>query len=157
MQENQYVNVIMYDPKIYPRKLWVATSLEGLNGKFTFTTMDDHSVEQVGEYEDLVKITKNSSANMTTGAVIEKGSDLLGVLVVIHDTKETATKTIAHEAVHVADYFYQELGMYTQEFRHTNEAYAYLVGWIAGCIENAVLLYTDDEKSEKVKETNKVW
>lgn len=45
----------------------------------------------------------------------------------------------AHEAVHVADYIFDELGMYTQSFVNHNEQYAYLVGWAAGCISKTLV------------------
>ena len=41
-------------------------------------------------------------------------------------------------AVHVADYFCEQLGLYTQDFKDGNEAYAYLVGWAAGNISNTI-------------------
>lgn len=46
--------------------------------------------------------------------------------------------TNIEDAVHVADYFCEQLGLYTQDFKDGNEAYAYLVGWAAGNISNTI-------------------
>lgn len=45
----------------------------------------------------------------------------------------------AHEAVHVADYIFEQLDMYSQDFSSANEQYAYLVGWAAGCISKTII------------------
>lgn len=45
----------------------------------------------------------------------------------------------AHEAVHIADYIFEQLGMYSQQFHDNNEQYAYLVGWAAGCISKTII------------------
>lgn len=34
---------------------------------------------------------------------------------------------------------FDELGMYSQSFAEHNEQYAYLVGWIAGCISKTII------------------
>ena len=49
------------------------------------------------------------------------------------------TATIAHESVHVADYYFQVTGCNSEDFTDGNEAYAYLVGWAAGCIANVLI------------------
>ena len=54
---------------------------------------------------------------------------------------------IAHESVHIADYFYEACGCNSEDFTDGNEAYAYLVGWAAGCIANVLI----KEKDGKTK------
>ena len=55
-------------------------------------------------------------------------TDELGILVILMNEDKVTTDVIAHESVHVADYFYEQLGLYSQDFSSGNEAYAYLVG-----------------------------
>ena len=40
---------------------------------------------------------------------------------------------IAHESVHITDYYFEVTGMNSEDFSSSNEGYAYLVGWVAGC------------------------
>ena len=60
------------------------------------------------------------------------------LLFVSTNTEDITPDMIPHEAVHVADYFCEQLGLYTQGFKDGNEAYAYLVGWAAGNISNTI-------------------
>ena len=63
----------------------------------------------------------------------------IGVLLVIFNSEETNTDIIAHESVHIADYYYEACGCNSEGFTDGNEAYAYLVGWAAGCIANVLI------------------
>lgn len=96
-----------YDPVIYPRMLWVAGQVEGLNKIFTFTKMNDTSVEAENGYRDLL----DGSGVLATCPVIRKSDGLKGVVVIILDLKELIPGDEAHEAVHAADYMFDELGM----------------------------------------------
>ncbi len=124
-----------YDPVIYPRMLWVAGQVEGLNKIFTFTKMNDTSVEAENGYRDLL----DGSGVLATCPVIRKSDGLKGVVVIILDLNELIPGDEAHEAVHAADYMFDELGMCLQSFAEHNEQYAYLVGWIAGCISKTII------------------
>lgn len=73
-----------------------------------------------------------------TCPVTHKATGEYGALVIIMDSSIEAGGE-AHEAVHVADYIFDELGMYTQSFVNHNEQYAYLVGWAAGCISKTLV------------------
>lgn len=105
-----------YDPIIYPRKLWVTGDVIGLNKIFKFNKLDNTKEECISAYDE----------------------GEYGALVIIMDSSIEAGGE-AHEAVHVADYIFDELGMYTQSFADHNEQYAYLVGWVAGCISKTLV------------------
>lgn len=75
---------------------------------------------------------------MCTFPVMEKSTGNYGIMVASPSIKEVNVETIAHEAVHVADYMCNQMNLYTQDFIDGNEAYAYLVGWSAGKISEAI-------------------
>lgn len=126
----------MYDPQIYPRRLYVAVEVEDLHKYFRLRSTDSE-----------VEFTKNEAREafqekgyaMATRSVINKEDGKYGALIQIPDLDEIDQTDISHEAVHAADYMYQELGMYTYDFKDGNESYAYLVGWIAGCISKSII------------------
>lgn len=124
-----------YDPIIYPRLFWVACGLEGLNKIFEFCSIADPGNEKPGAYEQLQKNT----GVLVTCPVIHKASRRLGVITIIMQPDELIAGDEAHEATHVADYMFEQLGMYSQDFSASNEPYAYLVGWAAGCISKTIL------------------
>jgi hypothetical protein len=70
-------------------------------------------------------------------AAVDKATDSNCILCFMFE-KNVSTKTIAHESVHIADYYCQLCDIYTQDFCDGNEAYAYLVGWAADCIDKTV-------------------
>ena len=97
--------------------------------------MNDTSVEAENGYRDLL----DGSGVLATCPVIRKSDGKKGVVVIILDWDELIPGDEAHEAVHAADYMFDELGMYSQSFAEHNEQYAYLVGWIAGCISKTII------------------
>ena len=97
--------------------------------------MNDTSVEAENGYRDLL----DGSGVLATCPVIRKSDGLKGVVVIILDLNELIPGDEAHEAVHAADYMFDELGMCLQSFAEHNEQYAYLVGWIAGCISKTII------------------
>ncbi len=142
-------NLDEYNPVIYPRKLWVAKSLEDLDEYFTFLSMDGNN-EPV-PFDKVLGHFEADSGIMFVTRVLRNSDGALGVLVVIVDLDGVSADVIPHEAVHVADYYYEELGMYTQDFRDGNEAYAYLVGWAGGCISKTVSELKAEEYNNKIE------
>lgn len=67
--------------------------------------------------------------------------NLLGVLCIIYKPTFVEPPTFAHEAVHIADYFFESLGMNGEDFTEGDEAYAYLVGWVFQCFEDTGKIY----------------
>lgn len=128
-----------YDPKIYPRVLWVASDVEELDKIFTFMRIEDPNDVSKTMYDDILGDYKDNSSIAVTCPVMDKNTHELGVLVIILDKENVNTEVIAHESVHVADYFYNQLGLCSQDFVDGNESYAYLVGWSAGCISDTLI------------------
>jgi hypothetical protein len=126
----------MYDPQIYPRRLYVAVEVEDLHKYFRILSTD--SKVEFTDDEAREDFQKKDYA-MVTRSVINKEDGKYGVLIQVPDLDEMTQSDISHEAVHAADYMYQELGMYTEDFKDGNEGYAYLVGWIAGCVSKSVI------------------
>lgn len=133
---------------IYPRVLWVAGSLTGLDKVFKFMRVDNTSVENASAYTVLLDDYDRGESGMVTIPVVRRSDGLLGVLVIAMDINHIAPDMIPHESVHVADYIYEELGMYAQGFSDKNEQYAYLVGWIAGKISGSVSKFKESKTEE---------
>ena len=114
------VHIHQFDPVIYPRKVWVClgATKEVLDDRFTFIS-------------PLVDELFESTA--VTSICTEKNTGLGGVIVWT-PKKTMAINTIAHESVHVADMIFDFIGESTK----TDECHAYLVGWVAECIEKAM-------------------
>lgn len=127
-----------YDPIIYPRKLWVTGDVIGLNKIFKFNKLDNTKEECASAYDEPVEEYNTTKDGWLTCPVTHKATGEYGALVIIMDSSIEAGGE-AHEAVHVADYIFDELGMYTQSFANHNEQYAYLVGWVAGCISKTLV------------------
>jgi hypothetical protein len=128
-----------HDPKIYPRILWVTSEVEDLDKIFTFMRVDDPNKVSDTAYRDILDDYDNNYSIAVTCPVMNKDTNELGVLVVVIDKENVNAEVIAHESVHVADYFYNQLGLCSQDFVDGNESYAYLVGWSAGCISNVLI------------------
>jgi hypothetical protein len=111
-----------FDPQIYPRKFFVLENekeLELFHGR-------------EGEHE---RLEMDLSARGRTWACVEKETGDLGVAVLYNNVW---FDTIAHEAVHVADIIFLDLdACFTLE---DDETYAYMVGWVAKCIGEALNL-----------------
>lgn len=131
-------NIDEYDPKLYPRKLWVTTDINKLDKEFIFIDTEDNE-ENISIYREILQDYEQNKSIAITCAVMNVANNELGVLVVLMNVDKVDTEVIAHESVHVADYFYEQLGLYSQDFSKGNEAYAYLVGWSAGCISNTLI------------------
>lgn len=125
-----------YDPQIYSRKLWVATSTEGLADIFQFYMTD--GTTPMSKVDAEIELA-DDGIEMCTFAVEKLSNGLYGALVVIPDVDIIIEGTIAHEAVHVADYICEQQHLNTESFSKGNEAYAYLVGWVAGCISKTII------------------
>ena len=124
----------IYDPVVYPRKLWVADKIEGLDKVFSFMKIADPYIENESAYDKMLSDAEYTNSGMLTCPVMR----IYGVLVIALDLDSITSDMIPHESVHVADYIFSQLGILSQDFTEGNEAYAYLVGWAAGCISSSV-------------------
>lgn len=113
-----------FDPVIYPVKIWIAIT-DDLN-EVSEIFMDYDTKEGISpKFNDKLQAFIQPVARMSDGKI--------GFLSVFRSMKYCDTKTIAHEATHVARFIWDYLG----ETITGTEADAYLVGWIAECIEIA--------------------
>lgn len=113
-----------YDPVIYPRKLWVAIGLEHKDISNTFTDNNGEELKQPNKDYD----------GLTISEVMRRTDNKMGEFV-IFDTKKSMTMNVCtHEASHVCDAIEEVIGI-----EHGGESSAYLLGWIASCINMARL------------------
>lgn len=106
-----------------------------------------NTFEFVDMREDEVLDQLEASANGSNAAcfsVIEKKTKKIGILVVLYDNIDA--EKIAHEAVHIADWFFEYCGVNGENFSEGNEHYAYTVGWAAGCIANVLIKENNDSR-----------
>lgn len=127
---------------LYPRIFWVVVMDEEdpiklLNKFYFFVNLPGWNTINKSIEDDL----NTASVEATAGCypVQDKMTGKIGVLLVIFNSEETNTDIIAHESVHIADYYYEACGCNSEGFTDGNEAYAYLVGWAAGCIANVLI------------------
>lgn len=114
------------------------TPLE-LVDRFDFIEIDERSVESS-------LLDSAEKANAACFSVLERKSKRIGVLVILYDNIDT--DKIAHEAVHIADWFFEYCGVNGESFSEGNEHYAYTVGWAAGCIANVLIKEKNDTRRE---------
>ena len=129
MVTSKKVQFHQFDPVIYPRNLWVAVgrvSIETIKEQF------EVSKDLSRDYED-----NGHKCNGIAMKVVQLNTRFQGILMIIKK-KSAPVSTIAHESVHIADYIFEEIRAYSQDFDDLNEPYAYLVGWAADCIEKAL-------------------
>jgi len=115
-----------FDPVIYPFKLWVSITddLNVISEKF----IDHKSGKELSK--------DNPDKTIAFTQCVEQKSDyLIGAIIVFRRKGYCSTKIIAHEATHAARMIWDHVG----EEATGMEADAYLVGWIAECIEKVKL------------------
>lgn len=130
--------VYKYDPVIYPTKLWVSNSVIGLEDEFLFCSLDDLTDPDPRRHAEILMEEDSGTVSGMTIPVIHQATREMGALVIIGDDEEDLENTIPHEALHVTDYIYEYLNLTVQPFAD-NENQAYLLGWVAKCISNAVI------------------
>lgn len=122
--------IVEFNPQIYPFRLWVAVNPkhEEVSSKFYGLTGQMERME-MPEF-------KNSLTNIaTTTLVSDKKDGWMGCLVLIWKPKMLKVNQICHEASHCTDFVCEQFGISSRDFDN-GEAYAYLIGWIAECINS---------------------
>ena len=133
MIKKKILGYFEYDPVIYPRKLWVhiGDDLKELAPKAFCNIVIDENKDYSGvEY----------------GEVIRKIDDKYGILVSFPKRKYMTMEICAHEASHVCDDLENALNI-----KHGDEPSAYLLGWIASCINKARLGIGDFVEVKDIK------
>ena len=137
MIKKKILGYFEYDPVIYPRKLWVhiGYDLKELAPKAFYNVVIDENKDYRGvEY----------------GEVIRKSDDKYGILVSFPKRKDMTMDICVHEASHVCDDLEKATGL-----EHGGESSAYLIGWIASCINNARLGIGDFVEVKDIKDKKK--
>lgn len=95
-----------FNPNIYTRPLLVClnATIDGLNKMFDF----------IPNNEGLEKAISGNAASVSS--VVRKSDGKYAALVFSKNKRGIYGSTIAHEAVHVADYYFESLGMLSQTF-----------------------------------------
>ena len=110
----------VFDPQIYPRKLYVLDSLDELR---YFERRDGVALE----------IPSDETVDATVWPCVFKDNE--SYCFAVH-FKSLTIETIAHEATHIANGIFQDCQV---DFDyHHDEHYAYFVGWIAKCLGEAL-------------------
>ena len=113
-----------YSPLLYPRSIFIVI------GADKASILDHFNI--VGSSDNLeFCITDIAYCHK----VIEKENGRHGVMCNFIDRRRMTIMTMVHEAVHMADYIYEEIGAIGQNFTDHNEPYAYLVEWIVKCMD----------------------
>jgi len=122
-----------YPMGIYPRTLWITfdATPEELNLQFPTGDSEDKPFSALAKCEDARVDAVCDIAN--------KG----GYLIRFDGIKSVRMGVVAHEANHVADDLYKFIGAFPDI--NNNEPHAYLVGWVAACVEEALAIEEDAE------------
>lgn len=123
-----------FNPTIYPIKVWVANNvpIKQVIAKFYVRTDNGDAADFLEE-----DFSKDNGVTASTFVVFDKKTKQGGTLVYIFAPKRAKVNIICHEAAHCADFICETFGI-TKGKYEDGEAYAYLIGWIAECI-NSVL------------------
>lgn len=113
-----------YDPVIYPVRVWgcITDDADDLSDRFVYSPSGDSFCRDEGADKLLGYVS----------SVQDIKSGDIGFLVVYKNRKVMNIELMAHEATHVARKIWEYLG----EDTTGREADAYLVGWIASCLED---------------------
>lgn len=111
-----------FHPQVYPRRLWVAVGGTFKDIKALFMTMENAELELPIDCLAVTYVVQTKDDNK-----------YLGHLIWFPSAKDMTTKNITHEAFHASSDLFCLLGC---EMRYDNqEPFAYLVGWVADCID----------------------
>lgn len=118
--------VYEFDPVIYPIKFWVARDGGKADVKEAFV---DEDWEELIVTDELV----NSSKALTIEPVRQLKDGECGALVWLHTPSKCDVGTLAHEADHVANAIFKQIGAKVDV--ENDETHAYLVGFVASAID----------------------
>ncbi len=120
------LNIFRFESGVYPRILWIAVTTEPFD-EFTERVFED------GEVSDIPMRKMSESANGETTPVYSEKEKLGGIAIRFRNRSLITFKTVAHESVHAANMIFKYCGCKVDT--ENDEAYAYLVGWIAKCCD----------------------
>lgn len=114
----------VFDPTIYPRKLWVVKNASISDVSKLFYNYDKTEISIPDTY-----------ANNSKGLVFrvrDRNAGFYGVMVMLFGKCDI--ETVAHESVHVASCIFSDCGIFMGFDDGQDEHFAYLVGFVADCI-----------------------
>ena len=118
----------VFMPEVYPRRLYVVRGKDKAKLiKQAFCTYDKEDLAGIDE-------SKEWAGACTWSRIMFRDTGKLGVLVWI--INNATPPSLAHEAVHVANIMFKELGIDTG-YDH-DEHYAYMVQWVTDCLWQVV-------------------
>ena len=129
-----------YDPVIYPRRLCVAIGMNREDANKCFE----------GRNGEVLKVDFSSSYALTYDIVIEKENKRLCSFINFASKDSMRMGVCCHEAYHACEAIENAIDM-----EHGGEPSAYLIGWIASCI-NKARLGIGDFVEIKDKEINSI-
>ena len=112
--------VVEFDPQIYPRKVWVAKGGDVKSLREQFCRVNGDEIAFEGNCEGFVD------------SVSLKSDGKLGELIWFPYASAMPISHISHEATHAAIDIFDDCGCRIDA--ENQEPFAYLVGWIAKCI-----------------------
>lgn len=118
-------NIYEFNPVIYPYKIWVVINK---NTKVILDNFNDNSNEPI---VDLENNTNHSAAFAME--VIKKDTGKIGTILYFRNRASMRYELIAHESIHAGKNLFE----YICADINPKEPFEYLVGWIAGCCEEA--------------------
>lgn len=144
----------------FPGKLWVAIlepdePFAKLINRFRFKKIGESISENFNTFDDNIGLSLLRDRDMAIAGcypVMNNDTGEYGILTIVFMIDELDTRTIAHESVHIADYFYEIGNINGESFSEGNESYAYLVGWSAGNISKTVIDYEKSNKGSRKRE-----
>lgn len=134
-----------YAPYLY---ITYFSNLEEVEDVFyIFNTVDDQRTKK----SSTLSLEEHMFASTDAMVVLvrEKNTGALGVLVLLQDGIEIKNSIKAHEAIHVADAYYEYGKFVSQSFDDGNEPYAYLVGWIVDCIDEFIQVTNESKEIQR--------
>ena len=123
-----------YPMGIYPRTLWITFDATPEDLNLQFPTGDTCN-------KPFVVLDKSDDARVDTVCDIANKS---GFLIRFDGIKSARMGVVAHEANHVADDVYDYIDAIPDI--KNNEPHAYLVGWVAACVEDALSAEENENK-----------
>lgn len=118
------LQIHQFNPEIYPRKIWVVKggSLKQIIEMFVQTDGKELDLSDVGKYDAI-----------TCNVMMREKPHSFGELIWYTRISKMNTDTIAHESVHAAMDIFDDV--HCDVDVNNQEPFAYLVGWIADCID----------------------
>lgn len=134
-----------FDPTIYPFKVHVSKEFDVELLKKTYKALDaeNNPIPITDEFD----VKDTTTARTIELSYNKNGKDIWGYLVLLYKDDSYTAGQLAHEAVHVANMYLQQLG-FTTPAAYNDEPYAYFVQWVTDCIASVL-----NDKPEEMKGT----